>query len=214
MIKIGQLKDIIIIDDEADFASPNAKVNKAQKTRINELITALLGRTGDYIGVTATPARLGISTTPFDNDNRLWVNFPPHPLYTGQDIFFPLEWPGIRNQLDFQLNLLPDRGDDPKYARQALFSFFVNVSYLNLYVNQVEANYSLLVHTSGKKVDHKSDWSTMQATLASLVDHDSKNFERYVQDIWSLAHDRYPDADADRLTTYIVKYQQKCCYHS
>ena len=156
MIKFGQLKDIIIIDDEADFASPNAKVNKAQKTRINELITALLGRTGDYIGVTATLARLVISTTPLDNDNRLWVNFPPHPLYTGQDIFFPLEWPGIRNQLDFQLNLLPDRGDDPKYARQALFSFFVNVSYLNLYVNQVEANYSLLVHTSGKKADQKA----------------------------------------------------------
>src|SRR5690606_11039092 len=77
--KIGSLDDIVIIDDEADFASPNSKINKAQRTRINELIFSLLGDNGDYIGVTATPARLDLNNT-FDNDNTLWVNFPPHPL--------------------------------------------------------------------------------------------------------------------------------------
>jgi len=42
--KIGQLSRIIIIDDEADFASPNAKINQAEQTKINELISHLLGK--------------------------------------------------------------------------------------------------------------------------------------------------------------------------
>jgi hypothetical protein len=202
--KIGQIARIIIIDDEADFASPNAKINQAEQTKINELISHLLGSTGDYIGVTATPARLDLNNT-FSNDSQLWVNFPPHNMYTGQNIFFPLDAGSGRNSLPFQLTLLPEKGDDPRYARQALFSFLVNVAYLNGYVNDAETNYSMLVHTSGKKVDHKSDWDTIQDTLASLVDHSGKKFDRYIQDIWTLAKDRYPDADADKLTSYLVE---------
>src|SRR5262249_29059087 len=41
--KIGKLDDIVIIDDEADYASPNAKINQRTRTRINELISELLG---------------------------------------------------------------------------------------------------------------------------------------------------------------------------
>jgi hypothetical protein len=105
--KIGQIPSIAIIDDEADFASPNAKINKKTKTRINELITELLGGTGDYIGVTATPARLDLNNT-FDNDSSLWVDFPPHSLYTGQDVFFPLDSPIGKTYI---LSLLPNNYD-------------------------------------------------------------------------------------------------------
>lgn len=202
--KIGQLTGVIIIDDEADFASPNAKVNQADRTKINELIYTLLGETGDYIGVTATSARLDLNNT-FGNDSQLWIHFPPHNMYAGQDIFFPLDGANWKNSLPFQLTLLPQKGDDPRYARQALFSFLVNVSYLNGYVNDTETNYAMLVHTSGKKVDHKSDWVTVQDTLASLVDHDSKKFDHYVQEIWNLANNRYPDVDPNKLTAYIVE---------
>lgn len=72
-------------------------------------------------------------------------------------------------------------------------------------MNQTEVNYSLLVHTSGKRIDHKSDWSVMQAALAALTDHESAKFETYVREIWSLSHDRYSDVDADRITTYVVQ---------
>ena len=90
--KIGALKDIVVIDDEADYASPNAKVNQQTRTRINELIFRILDKTGDYIGVTATPARLDLNNT-LTNDSSLWVNFPPHRLYTGQDVFFAIREP-------------------------------------------------------------------------------------------------------------------------
>lgn len=196
--KVGQIDRVVIIDDEADYASPNAKVNKGLRTRINELINDLLGSTGIYIGVTATPARLDLNNT-FDNDSDLWVTFPPHSKYTGQDHFFPLD-----RQVAYQLRRLPDAGGDPKYARDALFSFFVNVAYLNNYVNKEEKNYSILVHTSGKKVDHKTDWGTMRAALDDLLDRRSKNFGRYTEAIWAMCNSRYGDADADTLTHYVL----------
>jgi len=85
--KIKGWKGVVVIDDEADYASPNAKVNSGEKTKINSQITDLIGESGFYIGVTATPARLDLNNT-FDNDNNLWVDSPPHSNYTGQDIFF------------------------------------------------------------------------------------------------------------------------------
>ncbi len=202
--KIGTLKYIVIIDDEADYASPNAKVNKDEKTRINALISDIMGTTGDYIGVTATPARLDLNNT-FDNDNNLWVKFPAHDHYTGQNVFFPVDEADIQNNSKrFLLTLLPDKGDDPRFARAALFSFLVNVSYLNNYNNDSETNYSMLIHTSGKKVDHKTDWDKIQEALASLVDHDSSKFDTYAKDIWTIAHDRYSDANPDLITAYIL----------
>lgn len=203
--KIGALDDIIIIDDEADFASPNSKINQEEKTKINKLISDLLGDNGDYVGVTATPARLDLNNT-FGNDSAIWVNFPTHDHYTGQDIFFPFDDVSAKENIGkFQLNLLPDKGDDPKFARAALFRFLVNVAYLNEYNNDSEENYSVLIHTSGKKVDHKTDWGTMQEALSSIIDQSSKKFETYVREIWSVAYDRYPEADPDLLTTYIVR---------
>lgn len=173
--KIGAFHEVVVIDDEADYASPNAKVNQDEKTKINQLISDLLGTTGDYIGVTATPARLDLNNT-FGNDSKLWVNFPVHSQYTGQDVFFPFDAQMLATgEKKFRLTLLPAKGDDPKYARSALFSFLVNVAYLNLFNNSgTESNYSMLIHTSGKKEDHKTDWGTVHETLASLTTPDSR----------------------------------------
>jgi len=199
--KIGRLDDIAIIDDEADYASPNARVNQQTQTRINELISQLLGTTGDYIGVTATPARLDLNNT-FDNDSSLWVNFPPHRLYTGQDIFFPLERP--TSDRDYRLTLLPPNYDAPRYARSAFFGFLVSVAYLNTRPGEAEQNYAMLIHTSGKRVDHKADWYVFDQTVAALIDRASAQFDRYAREIWEVAAERHGADAADELTTYVV----------
>jgi len=196
--KLDKLGSVVVIDDEADYASPNSKINQGAQTKINELISAILGTSGIYIGVTATPARLDLNNT-FSNDSEIWVHFPAHPDYTGQDVFFPLE-----DEPRYRRTLLPDSGADPKYARNALFSFLVNVAFLNKYANAHEKNYSILVHTSGKKVDHKTDWGTMHEALNALLDHDCEKFAPYTKNIWELAAERYPDADPDRITHYIL----------
>jgi hypothetical protein len=93
--KLGRTGDRKVIDDEADYATPNSKINQNDKTKINALVEQLLGKDGIYIGVTATPARLDLNST-FDNQNEHWIDFPVHPLYTGQETFFPTTADGFK----------------------------------------------------------------------------------------------------------------------
>lgn len=202
--KIDGVKDIIIIDDEADYASPNARVNKNDRTPINDLISRMIGSSGHYIGVTATPARLDLNNT-FNNDSQLWVKFPPHRMYTGQDDFFPMDLvDASKADLKYTLTLLGSKRGDPKDERRALFSFFVNVAHLNISSGD-EENYSFLIHTSGKKVDHKTDLKTITTVFSVLSDNSHSKYEKYVREIWDLARERYNDISADNLTKYILK---------
>ena len=75
--------NIVVIDDEADYATPNWQINAAQRPKINQWVSNLLGSNGKYIGVTATPAHLNLNNT-FQNDTNNWVKFPPHSLSMGQ----------------------------------------------------------------------------------------------------------------------------------
>jgi len=203
LTKIDMYDTKVVIDDEADFATPNSKVNANEKTKINELVGRLLERDGIYIGVTATPARLDLNNT-FDNDNERWIDFPPHPQYTGQSVFFPTAARGF-DDLPFRLVALPDDGDDPKWLRRAFFGFLVSVAYLNTQVNAGSRNYSMLIHTSGKKEDHTKDFQQVVRLLSSLKDSDDPRFERYAREIYELAAARHPGTERE-LTAYVISH--------
>ncbi|NHQ79880.1 P-loop NTPase family protein, partial [Elizabethkingia miricola] len=104
--KLNGIDNCVVIDDEADYATPNSKINKNEASKINELTGKLIGEKGIYIGVTATPARLDLNRT-HQNQNEHWIDFPPHSNYTGQDIFFPVS----TDNLPYRLTFLPDTGD-------------------------------------------------------------------------------------------------------
>lgn len=204
--KVGEYKKIII-DDEADYASPNGKIVKDEKTKINLLIGDLLGDTNvgnKYIGVTATPARLDLNNT-FKNANDKWVYFPSHKYYTGQDEFFPINLNSDR--LKFQLSFLPEQYDLPKFLRVALFGFLINVAYLNLYNNGEEKYYSMLIHTSGKTSDHLRDHDDIVNTIEILKDENK--FDKYVKLIYEIATNRYGEAKADDITKYILQNRNR-----
>lgn len=199
--KIGKMPKVVVIDDEADYATPNSLVNKNDKTPINELIGRIIGDSGHYIGVTATPARLNLNNT-FNNDSKIWVKFPPHRMYTGQDDFFPMNIDEIGvSGLKYRLSLMPDKNDDFRHERAALFRFMVNAAHLNL--TSEEKNYSLLIHTSGKKIDHKADLENIRKIFSVLSDQNNKKFERYLKEIWEIAKSTYVDVSADDITKYV-----------
>ena len=204
--KIGKFEKIII-DDEADYASPNGKINKNEKTKINQLVGELLGERGKgnkYIGVTATPARLDLNNT-FENANDKWVYFPYHKFYTGQDDFFPAN---LNNgNLKYQLEFLPEQYDAPKYIREALFRFLINVAYLNLFENSQEQYYSMLIHTSGKTSDHLKDHNDIVSAIDILKDEN--RFEKYVKTIHEIASKKYGENKADDLTEYILQNKNR-----
>ncbi len=194
--KIKTHADRVLIDDEADYATPNSKINNKEKSKINELTERLIGEVGVYIGVTATPARLDLNRT-HKNQNEYWIDFPPHSNYVGQDVFFPVRL----ESLNYNLFFLPDAGDIPKHLREALFHFLIYVAYLNTEINDPEQNYSMLIHTSGKKDDHVIDYKQVIKIFETLRDERNSNHEAYYKNIWDKASLMYPDKKSE-----IVKY--------
>jgi hypothetical protein len=194
--KIHNHPDRVVLDDEADYATPNTKINQQVKSRINELTGQLIGSAGIYVGVTATPARLDLNRT-HENQNEYWIDFPPHSNYVGQDIFFPVNL----DSLQYQLCFLPNAGDAPRFLREALFRFLIRVAYLNTFVNKQERNYSLLIHTSGRKDVHIVDYKQVVKIFEALRDDKNKGFGAYYKTIWELSTELYGDKAND-----IVKY--------
>ena len=191
---------VVIIDDEADYATPNAKINQNERTKINDLVSQLLDDDGIYVGVTATPARLNLNNT-FDNKAETWVNFPPHQQYTGQDTFFP-----PNGAFAYRLTQLDGTGSAAD-VQTAFARFLASVAHLNTSATangEPENNYSFLVHTSGKTEDHKNDRSVIEAAMKALERGQGKDFERFLDIVYTQAEQLYPEDSAEELTSYVV----------
>lgn len=63
----------------------------------------------------------------------------------------------------------------------------------------------MLVHTSGKKVDHSKDWKEIVKTIEYLSSQNSEKFESYVRQIFKLSEVTYPAVSPKDLTKYIVQ---------
>jgi hypothetical protein len=197
---IGWLKgktEIVVVDDEADYATPNSAINRGTKTTINAWVEQLIGAKGKYVGVTATPARLDLNNT-FGNDTNRWVQFPAHSKYTGQDTFFPLD----PKSVSYRLQRLT-QGGTPEEAENALLRFLVTVAFLN--TSQKPENYTMLVHTSGKKDDHETDRVSIDKTVATLLNTKEPAFALLAKKVFRVAQELYPKANAQTLTEYVVE---------
>jgi DNA polymerase III delta prime subunit len=200
-------KGRILIDDEADYATPNAKINldldkktgeKDPKTVINKLVQSILDLNGAessiYIGVTATPQRLDLNNT-FNNQREFWVFFDTHPNYHGHDVFFPDIQDG-QYKVPFHLEVLPDQGDNDSYLINALLRFMINVAHLNCSLPDTfangQSNYCMLIHTSGVKEDHKHDHDLVVDTFEKLIQEKEKP-GRYFEKLESLTEQMYPE---------------------
>jgi hypothetical protein len=199
---LNDVEQVVVVDDEADYATPNAKVNSAlkEKTKINALIDQLLGTTGHYIGVTATPARLNLNNT-FNNTTETWVNFRPHNSYTGQNVFFPVGTPPA-----YRLRQLTAPAT-AKDARNALARFLATVAHLNLELiaqQKPEKNFTFLMHTSGKMLDHDADRQAISNAMTALVAGSGKKFASFAAEVHQAACDLYPQDDPLKVTGYVI----------
>ncbi len=179
-----RVKDIIIIDDEADYASPNSKINKEDVTKISELIIKILWEAGSYIWVTATPARLDLNLT-FKNAIEDWVGFSPYEWYCWDKIFFPNYRRSTKDnyELKYGLNLFKDDANYKDELKMAIFNFIVNVSYLNMFKNAEEKNYCMLVHTSHKTEHHYDDAKNINDIFFILKNEKHPKFKKYIEQI-------------------------------
>jgi hypothetical protein len=194
---LRHMKRLVVVDDEADYASPNGKVNQDDRTRINELIYDLLGDEGHYVGVTATPARLDLNNT-FDNDTWKWVNFKPHAAYVGQDFFFPKD-----GRAEYKLFLFAaDEGNERTEIRNAVLHFLCGVA--EQHQRGVAENFSMLVHTSGKIDEHNEDVKVLRETIEVLTDPTSRNFSRYCKLLEEMAP-RYNKDAPESIVEFVLR---------
>jgi hypothetical protein len=182
------MKERIVIDDEADYASPNTKINKKELTAINQYL-GNLGKLhegdGHYIGVTATPGRLDLNNT-YANDSTKWVFLDSYDSYKGRRFFFPQSANEV-NTSNYTLNKLPDQSDDPRLLRSALLSFLVRVAILNIGKETEPTAYSMLIHTAGKTLDHEQDQEAVEKIFSILEDASDKRRYSYWDELSAIA---------------------------
>ena len=213
--KLGNRKPVVIIDDEADYATPNSKINRKEESKINNLIKNFLGKDGIYIGVTATPSRLDLNNT-LDNDKDKWVCFDPYLSYKGHRIFFPVQKQEmdtlIQKRGEFNLELIPEEGNYLKFLRKALFSFLINVAHWNLEREKKdldEKNCSFLIHTSGNKSDHEEDERIINRIFDTLTETtNSEKKERYYNEILQMSEEKF-SKKAEEITQYIANNRSR-----
>lgn len=196
---LRQENRLVVIDDEADYASPDGNVNKEDydKTKINGLISKLIGEDGKYIGVTATPARLNLNNT-FQNVSEQWVDFEPHPFYVGQEFFFP-----HNEQCAYRLHTFKaDEGDERGEIQHAIMHFLCGVAELHMLGKK--ENFTMLVHTSGKRAEHAEDVELIQYTLTTLSNAQSPRFEKLRRKLWLIAQE-YNLHDPDSIGMFVLK---------
>ena len=201
----------VIIDDEADYATPNSKINKDEVTKINERVLDLgdLGVNGKgiYIGVTATPARLDLNNT-FDTDTSKWVFLRSHDKYKGRSFFFPITEKD-KNNSNYKLVKLPDDKDDPKFLRHAVLRFLVRVAILHSAPGASEDAYSMLVHTAGKTDDHIEDQKQIQKILNVLSDPSNSQYNAWASELISTAEELRNDYHLDykgvEMAAYVIQ---------
>ena len=170
----------VVIDDEADYASPNSNINQnAKATKINALVKKLIETKRDkgiYIGITATPARLDLNNT-FLNDSRNWVFLAPHKSYVGHRYFFPESEEDIMKS-NYQPVKLSEIGDGRNIYEDSIIRYLVRASFLDLESkDEKDLGYTFLIHSSGAVKDHYKDKEIIDDFLAALCDRKSKRSE-------------------------------------
>lgn len=191
---------LIVIDDEADYASPDGNVNKPDydKTKINRLISDLLRDDGYYIGVTATPARLNLNNT-FKNESENWVDFASHSAYVGQEFFFPRD-----GKVNYQLHTFEaDEGDERVEIENAVLHFMCGVA--ELHSMGKKKNFTMLIHTSGKHEEHDEDVGYVRATLDTLANPRGPGFEKLRKRLFKIA-EKYSAEDGARVWEFVLRH--------
>lgn len=90
----------------------------------------------------------------------------------------------------------------------------MNVAYINLFDTatrdqlkangQENANFSFLIHTSGKTVDHRTDEEIVNKVIDTLSDDNNTQFPKYVETMHRIATDKYGVGKADDIVKFVL----------
>jgi hypothetical protein len=159
---------IFILDDEADNASPNTKINQRELSRTFELIQTMrgIGTSSIYLQVTATPQALVLQGVDSATRPEFLHYFEPGRGYLGGSFFFtnPTSFTQRFIPESEKADLLDRTSPSTTGLRNALATFLVTCAEL---ASRGEKNVNFLVHPSVSKGDHTL---VVQKIIAYLTD--------------------------------------------
>lgn len=148
-------RTLFLIDDEADAASLNAKVNQNEITAINQHIRDIRGTSTSciYLQVTATPQAVLLQTDDSEFKPSFVIYFKPGKSYLGGDFFFSKPEPYCIIEIDdSMIHTTVDPNADTYWLNRAILNYLVVAAQFKL------TNYSpvcnFLIHPSAKTKDH------------------------------------------------------------
>lgn len=191
--KITGGRSLFIIDDEADAAGLNTKINQDEQSEINRLITQLVEQHNSYLfQVTATPQAIFLQKSESIFRPKAHLYFGPGPDYLGGNFFYPID----RNELDEDPYVFRPTEDDeleflqnieysilPRGLKEAIATFLLTSAYRIGFERDKQCNF--LLHPSAKTVDHNLIY---------------KKVDRYVRDIQNTL------SESDVLSSFQVAY--------
>jgi hypothetical protein len=210
----------LIIDDEADQASPNTRASRADGSlsKINERITELRGffDKNTYLQVTATPQALFLQSPGHGFRPKFTVlSHPGHDYIGGEDFFGE----GSKLVREFDLNDITvlASGSQPTPTREiprslirALDTFMIGATYKRM--KDADQNCAFLCHVSTLKTDHNHIVDLLRhykSTLTTALK--AKNAKvlarlREAYDDLASSHDDLKDTSFDSLIEAIEFY--------
>ncbi len=151
----SKYETMVILDDEADAASLNTKVNQKKISTINRLLSDIssIPPNSIYVQVTATPQAVLLQAKDSGWRPSVVHTFPPGPAYRGGAFFYGENSRCIRTVDEDESKALLGSDEIPLGLRQSLSTFLINSIYLVDIQKKPACNF--LIHP-GQKTDHHS----------------------------------------------------------
>jgi len=151
-------RTLFLLDDEADVASLNAKVNRDEITTINQHIRDIRTSSASciYLQVTATPKAVLLQTEDSEFKPPFVIYFEPGKSYMGGDFFFSRPGPYcIIETAESTIKTTIDRNNDDDYwLNRSILNYLIVVAQFKL--TQYSNVCNFLIHPSVKITDHQT----------------------------------------------------------
>ena len=148
-------RTLFLIDDEADAASLNGKVNQNEFTAINQHIKDIRSTCASciYLQVTATPQAVLLQTDDSEFKPMFVIYFEPGKSYLGGDFFFSKPEPYcIIETDDNMIHATIDPNADTYWLNRSILNYLIVAAQFKLTDYSPVCNF--LIHPSVKTRDH------------------------------------------------------------
>jgi hypothetical protein len=171
-------RTLFLLDDEADAASLNAKINQNEITAINQHIRDIRSTCASciYLQVTATPQAVILQTDDSEFRPSFVIYFEPGKSYLGGDFFFSKPEPYCIIETDNStIQTTIDPNADTYWLNRSILNYLIVVAQFKLAKHSKVCNF--LIHPSVRTRDHATVAEKIGRTLNDVLQGITDNEE-------------------------------------